>query len=152
MDDIGNIVYVLAVVGYMIYRVFAGKKKVPQNGQRTPKKGTTIEDILREFTHQEEAEEYGEPVPGKERSGHEGHVHDAEPFLSVDAPPKRATEYKMSKSEITDHHRVSNRKVKESEEEETYVDQVVEELSNGVDLRRAIVYHTILETPYLRHV
>jgi hypothetical protein len=35
------------------------------------------------------------------------------------------------------------------EEDESYVDEVVEELSNGVDLRRAMVYHTILETPYV---
>ena len=152
MDDIGNIVYVLAVVGYMIYRVFAGKKKDPKKGQTTPKKGTTIEDILREFTHQEEAEEYIEPVLVEERPGHEGHVHNPEPFLSVDAPKKRATEYKMSQSEVADHKRVSSRKVKESQVEEIYVDQVVEELSNGVDLRKAMIYQTILETPYLQHV
>ena len=44
MDDIGNIVYVLAVIGYMLYRVFAGKKK-PQQGESSPRKGSTIEDI-----------------------------------------------------------------------------------------------------------
>ncbi|MFT4525312.1 MAG: hypothetical protein ACI85F_001465 [Bacteroidia bacterium] len=150
MDDIGNIVYVLAVVGYMLYRVFAGKKKAPQKGQATPKKGTTIEDILREFTHQEDAEEYVEPVPVEVRPGHEGHVHNPEPFLTVDAPKKPAVEYKMSQSEVANHKRVSNRQMQESEEDETYVDQVVEELSNGLDLRKAIIYRAILETPYLR--
>ncbi|MFT4680751.1 MAG: hypothetical protein ACI9YU_000582 [Flavobacteriales bacterium] len=151
MDDIGNIVYVLAVVGYMLYRVFAGKKKAPQKGQATPKKGTTIEDILREFTHQEDAEEYVEPVPVEVRPGHEGHVHNPEPFLTVDAPKKPAVEYKMSQSEIFRHQRSDEQLEKESqEEEETYVDQVVGELSNGVDLRKAIIYRAILETPYLR--
>jgi hypothetical protein len=55
----------------------------------------------------------------------------------------------MSQSEVVQHRRVSNRKIMKIEEDESYVDEVVEELSNGVDLRRAMVYHTILETPYV---
>jgi hypothetical protein len=58
----------------------------------------------------------------------------------------------MSQSEVAQHRRVSERKIMNTEEGESYVDEVVEELSNGVDLRRAMVYHTILETPYIPHV
>lgn len=151
MDDIGNIVYVLAVIGYMLYRVFAGKKK-PQQGESSPRKGSTIEDILREFTQQEETEQQVEPVVSENRPVHEGHAHNPEPFLSVDVPQKREAEYKMSQSEVAQHRRVSERKIMNTEEDESYVDEVVEELSNGVDLRRAMVYHTILETPYIPHV
>jgi hypothetical protein len=148
MDDIGNIIYVLAVIGYMIYRVFAGKKK-PQQDESSPRKGSTIEDIIREFTQQEETDRQVEPVVSDNRPSQEGHVHNPEPFLSVDSPKKREAEYKMSQSEVVQHRRVSNRKIMKIEEDESYVDEVVEELSNGVDLRRAMVYHTILETPYV---
>lgn len=153
MDDIGNVVYVLAVIGYMVYRAFAGKKpKTQPQRESEESKGVTIEDILKQLTNKEEESESWSPEPVPVVDEHKGHVHDAKPFLTVDAPSKPKREYKMSQDEISRHKRVSERLNESKSNEELYVDRVVEELSEGVDLRRAIIYQTILETPYLRQV
>ena len=151
MDDIGTIVYVLAAIGYMVYRAFSGKKPKTQPQYDSEKEeGVTIEDILKQLTNQEEEKEIRSPEPAPVVDEHKGHVHNAEPFLTVDAPPKPKREYKMSQDEITQHKRVSEHLNESKSNEVIYVDKVVEELSEGVDLRRAIIYQTILETPYLR--
>ena len=153
MDDLGNIVYVLAVVGYMIYRVFAGKTAKPKpQGESRKQEGSTIEDILKQLTNQEDGKEVFETQPVSTRDEHEGHIHEAEPFLSVDAPPKPKREYRMSASEMVNHTRATLKKKTSKSDLKNHVDEVVDELAEGVDLRRAVIYQTILETPYLRHV
>ena len=165
MDDIGNIVYVIAVIGYLIYRaVGGGKKKPQQQSQQTQKrKGTTIEDILKELNDQIEPETVEErkpeqvparPIPSIERTHpHRGHVHDAKPFLDVDNPhTELAADYRMSTGEMGSH-RIKRKVVEEvTEELENPLSDYVSELSEGVDLRKAIIYQAILETPYIQRV
>ncbi|TFV97771.1 hypothetical protein E4S40_03790 [Algoriphagus kandeliae] len=53
--DLGNIIYILAIIAYFIYQVTKGNKKAeeqenpPKEGIPTPEKGVTFEDLLREI-------------------------------------------------------------------------------------------------------
>lgn len=166
MDDIGNIVYVIAVIGYLIYRVVGGGKKKPaqQPANATKRKSTTIEDILSELNEKFEPETVQEErrsdpvearaIPSAERiEPHRGHRHDEKPFLDVDNPHvELPADYQMSSSEMGSH-RIQRKEVKIKEAEtENPLSEYINELSEGVDLRRAIIYQTILETPYIQRV
>lgn len=166
MDDLGNIVYVIAVVGYLIYRAVGGAKKKPQQQPTSAprKKGTTIEDILKELTEQQEVEPVVvEPEPIKEpprraasverTDPHRGHVHDPKPFLDFDNPHQElAADYEMSSSEMGSH-RIKRKHVEvEEPQEKNSTSEYINELSEGIDLKKAIIYRTILETPYIQRV
>lgn len=163
MDDIGNIIYVIAVVGYLIYRaVGGGKKKPTQQPTQAPKqKGTTIEDILKELNQQMETDPEPQPEPVQARpvrsvertEPHRGHVHDKKPFLDVDNPHRElSSDYRMSRSEMGSH-RIKRREVKKTgPSARNPLSEYINELENGVDLKRAIIYQTILETPYIQRV
>ncbi|MCS5489559.1 hypothetical protein [Algoriphagus limi] len=53
--DLGNVIYILAIIAYFIYQVTKGKKNVEESGapsnegNPTPEKGVTFEDLLREI-------------------------------------------------------------------------------------------------------
>lgn len=166
MDDIGNIVYVVAVIGYLIYRVVGGGKKKPQQQPTsTPrKKGATIEDILKELTEQQEVEPvFSEPEPVREpvrrtvsaerTEPHKGHIHDPQPFLDIDNPhTELSANYKMSSSEMGSHRIKRKHVEKVGANEKISTSEYINELSEGIDLRRAIIYSAILETPYIERV
>ena len=165
MDDIGNIIYVIAVIGYLIYRAVGGGKKKPtqQPSQAPKRKGTTIEDILKELNQQMETDPepdtqpepvQARPLRSMERTDpHRGHVHKAIPFLDVDNPHRElASDYKMSSSEMGSH-RIKRKEMKNSgQSARNSLSEYVNELENEVDLKRAIIYQAILETPYIQRV
>ena len=167
MDDIGNIVYVIGVVGYLIYRAVGGGKKKPANQQPSPapkQKGNTIEDILKDLNQQLSPESpkrkakpqhvEARPIRSTERTRpHKGHVHDEKPFLDVDNPHRElSADYRMSTSEMGSH-RTRRKAIKHDElEVENSLSGYINELDEVMNLRKAVIYQAILETPYIQRV
>lgn len=153
MEDFGNIVYVIAAIGWFLWKTFrksedADKKKSKSAPRRPtereePKTSPvqTLEQMILEQLG-ERPEPKPEPVPiVRERSNRDK-------FLSTDLTHSHLSEdYQMGVSEMKSHRverQVEPLKVIE-EEQESLVDQL---MPNGFDLRQAVVLETILQRPY----
>lgn len=152
MDDFGNIVYVLAAVGWFVWNTYKKSQKGDgKEGQPVSKKkregqsfdreqpARSLEDIIME---QLEGKKRPEPVPVTKSSNNQ------DKFLSMDLTHSHLSEsYKMSDGEMKSHRvqrQVPKLKVEELEEE-TLMERVV---PSGFSLQQAIVLNAILERPY----
>ena len=155
MEDFGNIVYIIAAIGWFLWKTFkksdgasAGKpSKTPSgdagNRQERPTTFESLEEMIREQLgeqKQPELEPKAVPVPVQRDNRSK--------FLSSDLTHSHLSEnYKMSVTEMKSHRvqrQVQPSKVKE-EYQETLMDQI---LPNGFDLRSAVVLDAILKRPY----
>lgn len=65
--DLGNIVYIIAILAYFIYQVTKGKKQVDEEAPTgesnpAPQKGVTFEDLLREIRDAQRGTSVPKPV------------------------------------------------------------------------------------------
>lgn len=67
--DLGNIVYIVAVLAYFIYQATRKKKlpeedlDMPEGGQKPPKQEVSFEDLLREIRGEQEQQPKPKPKP-----------------------------------------------------------------------------------------
>lgn len=150
MDDLGNIVYILAAIGWFFWNAYrksqAGKKAedktIPTNDTSENERGLfeSLEDLVQEqFGDENEPEP--EPVVAEVKS------------TSVPNAQKTSmqpgVEYVMSEGEMGSHRNKKPQKrieVKELENEKSLMDEMFPE--EGFDLRKAVVLNAILERPY----
>lgn len=163
MEDFGNIVYVLAAIGWFLWKTFGksdeqkpvAKKRrsnpVPDVGPGEQPRTSTFQDLLDQLGMDEPRTQ---PVPsnsstasptklgrGNVRSRNKG-------FLSIDMKRTHLdTDYQMSVSELQGHR--IQRQMRVTEEQETESETLIEQLMpNGFDLRQAVVADAVLNRPY----
>lgn len=152
MEDFGNIVYVIAAIGWFLWKTFKksddGAKKpaskprrssMPEEPRQSPVQ--TLEEMI--------LEQLGErPKPQVQTRSRSTETSNKEKFLSTDLTHSHLpNDYQMSVTEMKSHW--VERQVEplrtEDEEHESLFDQL---LPNGFDLRQAVVLETILQRPY----
>ena len=150
MEDFGNIVYVLAAIGWFFWNAYRksqqkakSPKKVERRSQPPPSEPKSepfksLEDfILQQFDEEKPVKPQMEPVKVKDDG-----------FLHSDLTHSHlAADYKMSQGEMQSHR--VQRQVKplvvEVVEEESLMDRV---LPRGFDLQQAVILNAIMERPY----
>ena len=150
MEDFGNIVYVLAAIGWFFWNAYkkSQKKAKPQKapqGRTEPRQAETERGTIKSL----------EEIILQQLEGHKEPVPEVEPvkvkddgFLRSDLTHSHlAADYQMSQSESKSHRvqRQVRLLVKEEEDEESLIDRILPE---GFDLQQAVVLNTILERPY----
>ena len=155
MEDFGNIVYIIAAIGWFLWKTFkksdgASTEKPSKTSSRDSSKRQerpttfeSLEEMIREQLGEQkhtETEPKVIPVPVQRDNRSK--------FLSSDLTHSHLSEnYKMSVSEMKSHRvqrQVQPSKVKQ-EHQESLMDQI---LPDGFDLRNAIVLEAILKRPY----
>lgn len=158
MDDFGNIIYVLAAIGWFFWNTYrksqkaqeaAGNKTKPQvkprtaNAEPKPVEETrSLEDIIMEQLGQRKEEPKPVPVEVKKPSRREK-------FLNLDLTHSHLSDdYEMSRSEMQGHRverQVRVLKTGDEDDSETLMQRLMPE---GFDLRQAVVMEAVLNRPY----
>lgn len=135
MDDIGNIIYVLAVVGWFIWNMYSKSKKAKQpersrsdvpGREEQPSSSNTFEELLMEQFGLEKEEE---PEPEQPETV-------SEPVRKLEPEPVFA-------NARSDRRKRSIQTIEL--EEENLMDEL---MPDGFDLRQAVVMQAILDRPY----
>jgi|GEM_PF-988383 len=154
MDDLGNIVYVVAAIGWFLWNTYkksqeGGKRKQPAKQQRPtaqpqrewrPADAKSLEELLREQLNP--TVQTPKPLPVKSPKKRET-------FLKTDLTHSHLNEgYQMSKSEMGGH-RVERQVRKMHLEEEVEGETLMQRMFGGeLDMQKAVVLNAILERPY----
>lgn len=163
MEDFGNIVYVLAAIGWFLWKTFGKSEEQKSTAEkRRPKPVREIrpEEQPQPSTLQELLEQFGvdkpkeQPVVAKQearpvRSNLRGTIRSRNKgFLSTDLTHSHLDEnYQMSVSEMQGHR--VQRQVRVLEVEDVESETLIERLMpNGFNLQNAVVAEAILTRPY----
>lgn len=156
MDDLGNIVYVVAAIGWFLWNTFkksqeGGKRKQPPTQPKSvpqpqkewrPADAKSLEDLLREQLNPSQPKPQQQPVPVKTPKKRET-------FLKTDLTHHHLKEnYQMSKGEMAPHRverQVRKMQLEEEPEEETLLQRM---FGGELDIRKAVVLNAILERPH----
>lgn len=154
MDDLGNIVYVVAAIGWFLWNTYkksqeGGKKKQPAKQQKPtaqpktewrPADAKSLEELLREQLNP--TVPTAKPMPVKTPKKRET-------FLKTDLTHSHLNEgYQMSKGEMVGH-RVERQVRKMHLEEELEGETLMQRMFGGeLDMQKAVVLNAILERPY----
>lgn len=150
MEDFGNIVYVIAAIGWFLWKTFKksddgakkpaskqGRPSMPEEPKQSPIQ--TLEEMILE-----QLGEKPQPTPApiiRERPNRDK-------FLSTDLTHSHlSNDYQMSVTEMKSH-RVDRQVEPLRNEDEEYGSLMEQLLPNGFDLRQAVVLETILQRPY----
>lgn len=159
MDDFGNIIYILAAIGWFFWNAYRKVQKEKEPGQETERSSRrdssdkdgpfrSLEEMI--LDQMEGGRNAPEPVSvPSEVKEPMTHVNQ-DKFLSVDLDHSHLPDdYQMSKSEGGSHRvkrQVERLRIKEPEIEESVLENLFPE--DGFDLRKAVVLNAILERPY----
>jgi len=159
MDDFGNIIYILAAIGWFFWNAYRksqqGEKQNERNPHTKPSKPQTIdnessdpfkslEEMILEQINGEKDDP--NPIPVEVTPKHQNQ----DKFLSMDLQHSHLpNDYKMSVGE-SGSHRVKRQVERLKEQEEIQEQSLLDELfpNEGFDLRKAVVLNAILERPY----
>jgi hypothetical protein len=160
MDDLGNLLYILFLVIYVVSR-FIGKKKAPKQGKspgKAPRQESetterpTFEDLLREFTQQGESrpEKKAEKpvgVPVEEEVFEDDYVTEKYQEAVDSAKELKTLDEQVNLNEPLKKN-ISFEAYEKKEEEKGVSHDIFLSLSNPEDARRAIVLKEILDTKF----
>lgn len=162
MDDFGNIIYVLAAIGWFFWNAYKkskqGKEARPTKPQRSSESQTTEETENEPFRSLEDmileqlggTEEKPKPVVVEAASTNTPRHRNQDKFLNTDLDHSHLSpDYQMSVSEGKSHRvqrQVERMKVRAEEKEQSLMDELFPD--EGFDLRKAVVLSTILHRPY----
>lgn len=156
MEDFENIVYLLAAVGWLIWKAFrraSDKNTLPESLER-PRAGaqgevkplaSTLDGMLEQFGMETKKDPVSSrPVKsmrGQSRIRNKG-------FLNTDLTHSHlADDYEMSAGEMQSHRVERQVRVLETRSEETgTLSETI--LQDGFDLRQAVVLNAVLNRPY----
>lgn len=162
MEDFGNIVYVLAAIGWFLWKTFgkSSEKNAPQPKRSRPKPvvqeaakpvASTLDELFEQFgvdtkevRQPKKQPVSAEPVKAVRRPSRIRNRG----FLNVDLTHSHlADDYQMSSGEMQSHRVERQVRVLEAEHEETetLMDRL---MPNGFDLRQAVVFDAVLNRPY----
>lgn len=161
MDDFGNIIYILAAIGWFFWNAYnksqVGKRKPSTTNGPKPENQASGDDktfksledlILDQIGGNEEKE--SQPVRVDTVSNQSRRYRNEDKFLNLDLTHSHLTDdYQMSVSEGGSHRvkrQVERLKVREVEEDGSLMDNLFP--NEGFDLRKAVVLHSILDRPY----
>lgn len=150
MDDLGNIVYIVAAIGWVAWNTYnKSLKKKDEQPSSQPKQyvdtyedkqpARSFEEIVRK---QFEQNHQSRPVPVARVNKNQ------DKFLNTDLTHSHLSEsYVMSSSEMKSNR--AQRQTQKKRVMETEDENLMEHLMpNGFDLRQAVVLNSILERPY----
>lgn len=159
MDDFGNIIYVIAAIGWFFWNAYEKSqdgrpdgqpKSAPQPQPKSKRKTAfdTLEELIKEQMGEEVTREpepvvaKPEPIQRKQRN--------RDKFLNLDRTHQHLSDdYVMSVGESGSHRvqrQVTRLKTEASIEEKSVMDELFP--NDGFDLRKAVVLNAILERPY----
>lgn len=154
MDDFGNIIYVLAAIGWFFWNAYKktqqGKESrvpAPEAGRSEPTSTETESgDPFRSFEEMilEQLEGKKKPAPTTNVPSSDEVVRNAKAEQA-----QASTGYQMSVSEIKNHRAQRQKERKEKEvvqDESTLMESLFQD--EGFDLKKAIVLNAILDRPY----
>lgn len=156
MEDFGNVVYVLAAIGWFLWKTFSksSEKNVSRQNKDVPRtleeetvepNASALDDLLEQFgvkTKQEVVR--SQPVDRKRASNR---MRD-KGFLSTDLTHSHLSkDYQMSVGEMQGHRVERQVRILETEEDRTETLREVL-IPDGVDLRQAVVLDAVLNRPY----
>ncbi|MHA7131392.1 hypothetical protein [Algoriphagus namhaensis] len=166
--DLGNIIYILAVIAYFIYSATQSNKKKKQAEQNadslppeeTPDRGVTFEDLLREIREAQSPKKQPEPKPEKPQPVAQQRVEQVRP--TPKPQPVRTKRYEEADDEIQYYEDAYERMEREEERlakvaasipsqkpiahttKKKKVNPYAEKLKNQRSVREAIVLGEIL--------
>lgn len=156
MEDFGNIVYVLAAIGWFLWKAFSksSEKNVSRQNKDVPRtleeeavepNASALDDMLEQFGVKRKQEVVrSQPVDRKRVSNR---MRD-KGFLSTDLTHSHLPkDYQMSVGEMQGHRVERQVRVLETEEDRTETLREVL-IPDGVDLRQAVVLDAVLNRPY----
>ena len=162
MDDFGNIIYVLAAIGWFFWNAYKKSQQGKEKNSPKPQGHSTshptevledepsrsLEDMILEQLGGKKEEP--KPVTVETASKLPPQHRNQDKFLKTDLDHSHlADDYKMSEGESGSHRverQVRRLKVKEVEKEESLMDNLFPD--EGFDLRKAVVLSAILDRPY----
>lgn len=161
MDDLGNIIYILAAIGWFFWNAYKksqqGKEKKTTKPQKRPQQETVVEvddpfKSLEEMILEQLEGKKEEPKPAPVevvREKPSRHSNEGK-FLNADLDRSYLTEnYQMSVNEGKNtriHRSAESRKTAEATERPYLMNELFPE--EGFDLRKAVVLQAILDRPY----
>ena len=162
MDDYKVLLYIIFGVIWMISRIMKSRKKQqaqqnqPEEPYEAPQKEVSFEDLLKEFTQggqqEKTIQEYEEPVKYEEPITYEEPEKEEKPlWTGSDEDAASVYERSIRDAETVDmadlghDHHLKRFAVFEEEEEDTFLADLRDDLSQEDGLKKAVIYKEILD-------